>query len=200
MSETTDTAVVRCDECAGNRPSYDIIHYGSGEGRARVLCSRCFNQMVAKLDGLVDFDDPRFEPVGLADADGRVRQFHFKTFLFGSGVSISAFEILDGHPGGYQFEIIGDPEGDLLALLGRLIEKIRRGMAVVHLVDEDHGRRIADAGVVRGKIDSARDHDGRRPLLIIDGREIDWDEFGRMLMSYEGWQFRLQIADKSDEL
>jgi hypothetical protein len=38
------------------------------------------------------------------------------------------------------------------------------------------------------------------PLLVIDGREIDWDQFGRMLMSYEGSQFKLTIADKSEEL
>lgn len=38
------------------------------------------------------------------------------------------------------------------------------------------------------------------PILIIDGREIDWDEYGRMLMSCEGWQFKLSIADKSEEL
>ena len=38
------------------------------------------------------------------------------------------------------------------------------------------------------------------PLLVIDGREIGWDQFGRMLMSYEGWQFKLTIADKSEEL
>jgi hypothetical protein len=43
-------------------------------------------------------------------------------------------------------------------------------------------------------------HDGRVPLLIIDGREITWEEFGRMMMSYEGWQFKLSIADKSEEL
>ena len=43
-------------------------------------------------------------------------------------------------------------------------------------------------------------HDGRVPLLIIDGREITWDELGRMLMSFEGWQFKLTVADKSEEL
>ena len=36
--------------------------------------------------------------------------------------------------------------------------------------------------------------------LIIDGREVTWDEFGRMLMSFEGWQLKLNLADKSEEL
>ncbi|MGH7107075.1 MAG: DUF7713 domain-containing protein [Acetobacteraceae bacterium] len=27
-----------------------------------------------------------------------------------------------------------------------------------------------------------------------------WEEFGRMLMSYEGWQFKLEIKDHSEEV
>jgi hypothetical protein len=35
---------------------------------------------------------------------------------------------------------------------------------------------------VRGKIEWDVANDGRVPLLIIDGREITWDELGRMLI------------------
>jgi hypothetical protein len=38
------------------------------------------------------------------------------------------------------------------------------------------------------------------PLLVIDGQEVSWDEFGRMLMSFEGWQFRVAIRDRSEEV
>jgi hypothetical protein len=51
-------------------------------------------------------------------------------------------------------------------------------------VDDEFGLHIADHRVVQGMVESDRDHDGRVPLLIIDGREITWDEFGRMLMSF----------------
>ena len=69
-----------------------------------------------------------------------------------------------------------------------------------HHVDDEFGLHIADHRVVQGMVESDRDHDGRVPLLIIDGREITWDEFGRMLMSFEGWQFKLNLADKSEEV
>jgi hypothetical protein len=49
-------------------------------------------------------------------------------------------------------------------------------------------------------VESDRDYDDRAPLLIIDGREVTWDKFGRMLTSFEGWQFKLNLADKSEEL
>jgi hypothetical protein len=35
---------------------------------------------------------------------------------------------------------------------------------------------------------------------VIDGRELTWDDFGRLLSSYEGWQFKLEIRDRTDEV
>src|SRR5208283_331177 len=142
----------------------------------------------------------KFEPVGLTDCAGEVHEFHFRTNLFGPGVAIDAFELRDGLPSGYQFQIIGNPEDDMLGLLGQLVQKIRRGLSTKHIVDSQHGLQIADHRVVRGKIEWDDAHDGRMPLLIIDGREVTWAELGRMLMTYEGWQFKLTVADKSEEL
>ena len=85
-------------------------------------------------------------------------------------------------------------------LLGRLLAKIRRALSVKSLVDGELGLQIGDSRVVQGMVESDRDDDGRTPLLLIDGREVTWDEFGRMLMSFEGWQFKLSLADKSEEL
>jgi hypothetical protein len=129
-----------------------------------------------------------------------LHEFHFRTHLFGTGVALDAFELRDGEPAGYSFQVIGEPTEDLFALLGRLIAKMRRALSIRHLIDGEHGLQIADHQVVRGRIEWDDAHDGRLPLLVIDGREIDWDEFGRLLMTFEGWQFKLTIADKSEEL
>ncbi len=40
----------------------------------------------------------------------------------------------------------------------------------------------------------------RKDGLIIDGKEITWEDFGQMLMTYEGCNFKLQIFDESDEM
>ena len=111
---------------------------------------------------------------------------------------MDAFELRDGNPSGYQCEIGGDPEDDLLALLGRLVEKLRRMLSVKHLTCEDHEPQIAEQ-TVRGRIDWDDSVAGHTPLLTIDGQEVSWEEFGRMLMTFEGWQFRLQIVDPADE-
>jgi hypothetical protein len=38
------------------------------------------------------------------------------------------------------------------------------------------------------------------PVLVIDGRDVSWEELGRMLMTFEGWQFRMVIRDRSEEV
>src|ERR1700676_1536564 len=105
---------------------------------------------------------------------GEGHEFHFRTYLFGSGVVLDAFELRDGHPSGYSFQIIGDPEGDLLVLLGRLIEKMRRALSTKHLTHGEHGLQISDERIVRGRFEWDDARNGRVPLLMIDGREIDW--------------------------
>jgi hypothetical protein len=95
--------------------------------------------------------------------------------------------------------VIGEPGDDLLALLGRLIDKIRRALSLRHIVEGDLGPQIADNGLVRGTIEWDEARDGQVPLVIIDGRDITWDELGRMMMTYEGWQFKLEIRDQSEE-
>ena len=190
---------IRCEECGENTPSYDIVSCGSMERGYRQLCGRCFNAQVAKLSGLEDFENFRLEPVGIIDCAGETHQFHFRTRLFGSGVALDAFELREGNPAGYQFQIVGDPEDDLFALLGRLMQKIRRTLSSKHLADDGNGLRLAER-TLRGRIEWDDSQVDRTLLVVVDGREISWEDFGRMLMTFEGWQFKLEIRDRSDEV
>ena len=104
----------RCASCGQITPSYEIVNYGSMEHGSRQICRQCLNTEMAEAMGLEGFEHAKFEPVGLADCTGEVHEFHFRTNLFGPGVALDAFELRDGHPAGYQFQIIGDPEDDLL--------------------------------------------------------------------------------------
>jgi hypothetical protein len=189
----------RCDECGQSSPDYDIVNYGSMEGGYRMLCVGCFNAEVAQRAGLRDFQHVRFEPVGMTDAHGRACEFHFRTRLFGSGVAVEAFELRDGQPSGYQFQVVGEPDEDLLGLLGRLIAKMRRSLAVKHVEDSELGLQVTDGLVVRGRIECDMDTEDRLPVVVIDGREVSWAELGRMAMAFEGWQFKLEFRDKSEE-
>ena len=189
-----------CNNCGRTVPDYDIINSGSVETGYRELCTRCFNTGVAESDGLDWFEHAEFAPIELTDCDEEAHVFHFRARLFGPGIALDAFEVRDGEPAGYQFQVIGEPAGNPLALLARLIEKIRRALSVKHVREGELGPQIADQQIIRGRIGWDELEDGRAPLLVIDGREFTWDELGRMLMTFEGWQFKLEIRDKSEEI
>ena len=149
--------------------------------------------------GLDRFENVRLHPVVMTDCAGKRHEFHFRMRLLGSMVALDAFEAKAGTPKGYQFQILGKPDDEPLSLLGRLVERMRRSLSVKYLVRSELGTQIADQ-TVRGRIEWDESQPGRVPLLVIDGREVSWDEVGRMLISFEGWQFRLEIRDRSEEV
>jgi hypothetical protein len=193
--------MVCCEVCSTAVPAYDAVSYGSIEQGYRDLCGRCFNAEVAGALGLEHFENVRLHPVVMTDCAGEKHEFHFRLRLLGSIVALDAFELADGGvPRGYQFQILGEPDDEPLSLLGRLIERMRRSLSVKHLAhDSEYGTQIADLGAC-GRIEWDTSENGRVPLLVIDGQEVTWDRLGRMLMSFEGWQFRLTICDRSDEV
>lgn len=194
-----DELMTPCENCGEMTTYYDIVSYSGADGNSRQVCTRCFNVDAAHLSGLEHFEDIRFEPIDLKDSAGETHRFHFRARLHGSIVVLDAFELLDGHPSGYQCQVVGSPEQDLLGLLARLIQRLRRLLSIRHLVTEGTKTEIAEQ-TVRGRIDWDESAVERIPLLVIDGREISWSDFGRMLSAFEGWQFKLEIIDRSDEI
>ena len=195
--ERSNTTV--CEACGSAVPTYDVVSYGSIERGYRELCTRCFNAEVASVLGLERFEHVRLQPVVMTDCAGEKHEFHFRIRLLGDVMALDAFELKAGVPGGYQFEMLGEPDDEPLPLLGNLIERMRRSLSVRYLVRNEDGARIADQTVC-GRIEWDESGDGRVPLLVIDGHDVPWDEFGRMLMSFEGWQFRVAIRDRSEEV
>jgi hypothetical protein len=115
-------------------------------------------------------------------------------------VLIQALEIKDAEPKGYEFSIHGDAEEDLFGLFVKLVERIRRALSRRHIEANDLTRyRITHENIVRGHITWDDDTGGEIPCLVIDGKELSWYEFGRMLMTYEGFHFKLEIFERSEE-
>ncbi len=94
---------------------------------------------------------------------------------------------------------------EIFDLFGKLFERMRRGLNRNHLEWDGTTNRwqISNDDVVRARISSDLECDedyGHPPLIVIDGKEIRWDEFGRMLMTCEGFNFKLEIFDRSEEM
>jgi len=188
-----------CHTCRAPIVGYDSVHCGSMETGYRDLCSRCFNEEVA-AHGDVEFQHVNFQPIEMADAAGKSHRFHFRLHHLGDRVSLEAFELKGGAPSGYQFQMIDEAEVDLFAVMGQLIARMRRMLALQHLEHEPRFGLVIKDSVVRGRIDCDLDSEERMPQLVIDGREISWEAFGRMLMTFEGFQFKLEIRDRSEEV
>ena len=159
----------------------------------------CFNRAVAERIGIA-IDEANFEPVTLSDCDGCSHVMHVRRRLCGAGQVVEAFELIGDTPGGYQFGVLGEVDGDPLELFAQLYERMRRSLARRHVVDGEHGPHLGFRGPVRGRIESDYGREPEPlPVVVIDGREFTWEEFGRMLLSFEGWQSRLEIIDRTDE-
>ena len=187
-----------CSECGTEVSSYDGVYLSTGD-TSRFLCSKCYNESISEAIGL-NFDHLSFHPIMLTDRDGVDHTFHFQTRLFGDKVNIQALEIKDDEPKGYEFSEHGDVEDDLFGLFTKLVDRLRRELERKHIEPNDLSRyRITNQDIVRGHITWDDETDGEVPCLIIDGKELSWHEFGRMLMTYEGFHFKLEIFEGNEE-
>jgi hypothetical protein len=208
ITQRSDQAVTRdgavmteqtCVRCGARTPPYDTVNAASSDGTYRLLCSRCFNEEMAQWADIIGFEHPQLTPVRLLDADGDSHEFHFRSLLLGDQISLEAFELAGNDESeGYRFQILDESQSDPFVLLGKLVQKIMRALSMKHLHEDASGPQVAGT-MARGRIEWDGVEDSRLPCVIIDGRRVEWTDFGAMLMAFEGWQFRLELLDPSDE-
>jgi hypothetical protein len=167
-----------CVRCGARTPPYDTVNAASSDGTYRLLCSRCFNEDMAQSADILGFEHPPFTPVRLLDADGRSHEFHFRSLLLGDQLSLEAFE-LAGNRGseGYRFQILDEPQSEPFVLLGKLVRKMMCALSMKHLHEDASGLQLAGT-MVKGRIEWDGVEDGHLPCVVIDGRRVEWNNFG----------------------
>lgn len=185
----------KCRECGQRVAGFESISL-AGEG---VYCYRCYNQDMARRMG-VDVEDIHIDGVQMTGADGRSHTFRVRSHLFGDKHVVQAIELQNGVPKGYDFEVMGSIDDDGVELFSLLYQRMREQLARVHVEKRALGWQISEPGRVTGRIQSDLDAPDRAPMIVIDGREFTWHQFGQMLMTYEGWAFDLQIRDRIEEV
>ena len=166
------------------------------KGEQVLLCAFCWNKHIAEY-AMSNFETIELKPIALRDCSGEMHTFHFFVRLSPPDLSIDAREILSEHQTGYEFSVWGPQESQADLILD-LYEKIRRGLSKKYLTKFHAVTGITDCRVV-GRIEWDDDFSGQIPKVVIDGRAVAWDELGKMLMSFEGWQFKLDIFDRTEE-
>lgn len=117
------------------------------DGKNVFLCGPCWNKFVSEKDGL-DFETIELSPVTLRDCIGKSHEFHFFTHIVSTGLAINAYEIIEGERTGYEFSVLGAHDCSQSNLILDLYEKVKKGLAIKYLENNDLGRGIKDMRVV----------------------------------------------------
>lgn len=117
------------------------------------------------------------------------------------GVLWEAVEFLDGDEIGYLFQVNQDFEDNPNGILKTLYKRIEDGLSRKFIKKEMlYGREYYSLKDARaeGRIEWDEMNEGHIPKFIIDGEEYSLDEIGKMMMSYEGWNFKLEIIEPTE--
>lgn len=109
--------------------------------------------------------------------------------------------IFRGDKIGYLFQINQEFDEDPSVALERLYKKVEIGLSKKFIESNvSFGREFNSFkdDQIEGRIDWDEKYEGNIPKFIIDGEEYSFDELGRMLMTYEGWNFKLEIIEPNE--
>ncbi len=185
-----------CDGCGVHITGTTVVLSSLEEHDRGTYCLDCNNQIVAEHIG-ISYKKEEFTPYRISDAYGVEHTFVFEVHFVPAGISIYASEsFLDSEDEGHRFEELGEFDCHPRELHAKLLQKMHKALQRSHFEIKGSNKSLKD--VVRGRIGYNYDSDGAE--LVIDGQAISWDDFGRMLDTYEGFQFRLEFIDPSDEV
>jgi len=154
------------------------------------LCDRCFDVRIAETTGWSRLPEPP-PPESIAGPDGRVHRIEYRIWRSPGGVVVEAEE--DGEPfEGYYAEMVGAHDADPAPLVERARAAIRRRIGRQDLeLASGGGHWIISDFDLHGRLvwsEQAGPYD-----VVVDGRRLTWEELGRALEPFEGWEFRLSF-------
>ena len=176
-------------------------------GGTQVLCPSCWNNYMAHRMGIEPPELSDLEPVRILDRDGIPHTFEFEVRL-STGLGVVAYEIVNGERLGYEFSVFEHPETTVREAYSKLIARITAGLSVKYLETKDEHRHFRwgptsiVGSAVNGRFEERCDSKtGEEQLgVVVDGRFLTFEEFGRSLSSYIGFNFRIECVDAADTL
>jgi hypothetical protein len=158
---------------------------------------------MSELTGYSELPSPP-PPLHLIGPDGRGHTLSFRVYRGLVGVQVELEERLGDTEVGYRFEALGNHDADVDELLAHVDGMAKREVRRCYLEPSRHrsgwtvGEEIME---VAGRFYSDDAYGTGEPHgVVIDGRALSWEEFGRALDSFVGWRFRLIIDDRMDDL
>lgn len=185
---------MKCEVCKSNQAMIRITNVGN-------FCLDCNNDRVAESLGLRKLDD--FERiVSIHDAEKVMHRFEISNMIMPGFSKWSAEEV----GGGYQYEVMAKPEDNQEAALKSLHQKVKDGLGYKTLYPLDDFRDFSNA-ICLGSKQYGLHHTGTFRIehdednivdLIIDGKSVPLQAFGRALTSFDGLNMDFQMRTQSD--
>ncbi len=194
----------RCERCGVIVSPQEIITLDRGSiSPAEHICRDCHNQSIAQRMG-VNYTPLHKKELTVLDAHEVEHRFILTQLIHSSGLGIIAEEVTEHDTLGYRFSVQGDFREKQADLLNRLADKIKKNISIQYIGSRKFvGRSVSNINsfTVAGRVEStlAADSNGL-PLLIIDGKPCTWSELGYLIAKFEGFQFKLDFIDMTDDL
>lgn len=138
----------------------------------------------------------------ITDKWKKKRHFKVSTFPCPGGLISEAIEVVEnGKNEPYEFSILSSFDADIEYAELQLKAKIKRGINKRYLSSHQGSMTLNNDNELVGRISWNDDPDKTDDsmILIVDGKKISKDAFWRILSQYEGWTFKLNIVDRTEE-
>ncbi|MDC3418573.1 DUF7713 domain-containing protein [Aquibacillus salsiterrae] len=182
-----------CDVCNKNEVKITMAHTDGDER----LCLHCYNEQMVDMLG-VELES-HLESFSVNDDTGVRRNFVVSQKLDPIGIFIEAKETIEY---GYRFVVHGEVDCNQSELFQQLIDKVNHGVAKSYLTTSSSPSGFESESIIDDDVVGRLEYDGpdRGPLVIIDGKPYTWEQLGDMVMSFEGFQFKLKMFDPTDDV
>jgi len=184
----------RCEQCK----TFEAKIRLQTESNTMYLCNDCYNELMAE-ELEVDLEQLA-KTFSVKDYEGVNRTFNVERSLQPNGLFLEATENIES---GYKFAVHGELSSNQQELHKQLIEKTRKGTAKQNIKTSVLPSGHAHSSIVHYELTGLIEYDetsSGTPLVIIDGKPFTWEEVGKMLMTYEGFQFKLKMYDATEDV
>lgn len=199
---------VRCGRCGTTVPAHEIITIERGSiSPAEHICNDCNNQSIAGRMG-VNYIPLRKKTLTITDNKGALRQFSLTQVIESTGIGIIAKEVVEvagNNTPGYRFSIHGDFQEKQNDILERLTQKIKKNTSAQYISTRKfagHSISTVNGFKVAGRLEPSESggDSNSLPVFVVDGKAYTWEELGRILKRFEGFQFKFDFLEMTEDL
>lgn len=187
-----------CQSC--KTKTTQLIHLTDLDNKQRVICHECHNDELSEVLG-VELDKIQVKSITFKDYSGKDKIFLISRELHPIGICLEANEVSSGDCG-YKFAVHGELDCNQAELFRKLNKKVKEGIQRQYIElkqfqNWEYNTMVGDELIGRLEYD---EQEKELPMVVVDGKAYSWNEFGKILKSNEGFQFKMKIYDITDDI